>query len=150
MNFPLALSFLQNLIVVLFILLCATIILVILLQKGRGGGISGAFGGGGGAGSLLGTKTGDFLTWVTICLVAAFLVMAVLMGKFLRPSISSDLGTMTPPPAASQPATEIPTGDVDASMPTAPVETPADEAAAPVEDIVDEAAATETPAEPVN
>jgi len=30
--------------------------------------LSGAFGGGGGAGGLLGTKTGDFLTWVTISL----------------------------------------------------------------------------------
>ena len=80
----LALSFLGNLIIALFIFLCVALILIILLQKGRGGGLGAAFGGGG-AGSLLGTKTGDFLTWVTISLVAAFLVMAVLMGKFMRP-----------------------------------------------------------------
>ena len=114
MSFVLALSFLQNLVVVLFILICCTIMLVVLLQKGRGGGIGAAFGGGG-AGSLLGTKTGDFLTWMTICLVAAFLVMAVLMGKFLRPKISSELsspaGAGTP---TSQPA-ESATGE--ASMP---------------------------------
>ena len=69
MVLPLGLSIVQNLAVVLFVLICAAIILIVLLQKGRGGGIGAAFGGGG-AGSLLGTKTGDFLTWVTICLVA--------------------------------------------------------------------------------
>ena len=90
MTLPLALSFLGNLVVVLFILVCVAIILIVLLQKGRGGGIGAAFGGGG-AGSLLGAKTGDFLTWVTICLVAFFLVLAVLMGKFMKPTISSDL-----------------------------------------------------------
>lgn len=84
-------SVMGNLVVALFVLVCLTLILIILLQKGRGGGIGAAFGGGG-AGSLLGTKTGDFLTWVTICLVAGFLVLAVLMGKFMRPSgVSLDL-----------------------------------------------------------
>lgn len=88
MVLPLALTMLNNLIVALFILVCVALILIILLQKGRGGGLGAAFGGGG-AGSLLGTKTGDFLTWVTISLVAGFLVLAVLMGKFMRPSGSS-------------------------------------------------------------
>jgi preprotein translocase subunit SecG len=105
MSFVLALSVLQNLVVVLFILICCAIILIVLLQKGRGGGIGAAFGGGG-AGSLLGTKTGDFLTWVTICLVASFLVLAVLMGKFLRPAISSELSL--PPGAAT--TTQQPAG----------------------------------------
>ena len=86
-----ALSFLANLAVILFILVCLAIILIVLLQKGRGGGMGAAFGGGGGAGSLLGTKTGDFLTWVTICLVAMFLVMAVLMGKFMRPKGTTEM-----------------------------------------------------------
>ena len=85
MVLPLALSFLGNLVVALFLLICVALILIVLLQKGRGSGLGGAFGGGA-AGSLLGTKTGDFLTWVTICLVALFLVMAVLMGKFMRPT----------------------------------------------------------------
>ncbi|HPO70809.1 MAG TPA: preprotein translocase subunit SecG, partial [Anaerohalosphaeraceae bacterium] len=78
MSCVLALSLMGNLIVGLFILVCLALILIVLIQKGRGGGIGAAFGGGG-AGSLLGTKTGDFLTWVTICLVALFLVLAVLM-----------------------------------------------------------------------
>src|SRR5210317_916784 len=91
MTLMLALSLLQNLVVAFFIFLCVALILIILLQKGRGGGLGAAFGGGG-AGSLLGTKTGDFLTWVTIGLVAGFLVLAVLMGKFMRPSgASADL-----------------------------------------------------------
>src|SRR5210317_1500250 len=88
MTLMLALSLLQNLVVAFFILLCVALILIILLQKGRGGGLGAAFGGGG-AGSLLGTKTGDFLTWVTISLVAGFLVLAVLMGKFMRPEDST-------------------------------------------------------------
>ena len=122
MVFPLALTFLQNLAVVLFILVCLAIILIVLLQKGRGGGVGAAFGGGGGGGSLLGTKTGDFLTWVTICLVALFLVMAVLMGKFLRPGASSELAApvMTAPLDAA-PATDTPAdGDMDAAADALP------------------------------
>ena len=47
--------------------------------------MSSAFGGAG-AGGVLGSKTGDFLTWVTIGLVTVFLGLAVLMAKFYRPS----------------------------------------------------------------
>lgn len=135
MSFPLALSFLQNLVVFLFVLVCVLIILIVLLQKGRGGGIGAAFGGGG-AGSLLGTKTGDFLTWVTICLVAAFLVLAVLMGKFLRPDA----------PGIAEPGVDTTTAQ--------PSETPADDAAVPGTEVpadesapADEAAPAEAPAE---
>jgi len=99
MVLPLALTVLQNLIVAFFILVCVALILIILLQKGKGGGLGAAFGGGG-AGSLLGTKTGDFLTWVTISLVAGFLVLAVLMGKFMRPSGATS--TLAPPPVAAE------------------------------------------------
>jgi len=104
MDLLLALSILGNLIVGLFMFLCAALILIILLQKGRGGGLGAAFGGGG-SGSLLGTKTGDFLTWVTIALVAAFLVLAVLMGKFMRPSVSSSSLAAPAPTAAQQDVT---------------------------------------------
>jgi preprotein translocase subunit SecG len=76
----------MKLVAVLFVLVSIVLILVILLQKGRGGGLSGAFGGGMGGG-LLGSKTGDFLTWVTIVLVAVFLGLAILMGRFYRPSV---------------------------------------------------------------
>ncbi len=66
-------------------LICAvSLILIILVQKGKGGGLSGAFGGGMASG-ILGSKTGDFLTWVTIVLVGVFLTLAVVMAKKYRP-----------------------------------------------------------------
>ncbi|MDO8885651.1 preprotein translocase subunit SecG [Candidatus Oleimmundimicrobium sp.] len=61
------------------------LILLILIQKGKGGGLGAAFGGAG-SNSLLGTKTGDFLTWVTIGLTVVFLTVGVLMAKFYRPT----------------------------------------------------------------
>ncbi len=73
-------------------LIALLLILIILIQKGKGGGLSAAFGGAG-AGGVLGTKTGDFLTWVTIGLVLAFLAIAVLMVKFYKPVMSDDLST---------------------------------------------------------
>ena len=76
---------------VLFVLSAALLILIILMQKGRGGGLSAAFGGGM-AGGILGSKTGDFLTWVTIVLVGFFLGLALLMAKFYRPTIA-EFGT---------------------------------------------------------
>ncbi len=69
----------------LFVICCLALILIILIQKGRGGGLSAAFGGGGGGG-VLGSKTGDFLTWVTIGLVAVFLGLAVLLAKYYKPA----------------------------------------------------------------
>jgi preprotein translocase subunit SecG len=132
MALSLALSFVGNLVVALFVLVCLALVLIILLQKGRGGGIGAAFGGAG-AGSLLGTKTGDFLTWVTICLVAGFLVLAVLMGKFMRPqAVLSDLSA----PVETQTTTTV---DENAAATTEAAEAPADTAAA-------EAAEETTPA----
>ena len=77
---------------VLFIICCLALILIILVQKGRGGGLSGAFGGGMASG-ILGSKTGDFLTWVTIILVGIFLTLAVVMAKFYKegPDTSRDV-----------------------------------------------------------
>jgi preprotein translocase subunit SecG len=75
------------------------LILIILIQKGRGGGLSAAFGGGM-AGGILGSKTGDFLTWVTIVLVGMFLTLAVVMARFYKPS-DSGYGADQPPPLTS-------------------------------------------------
>ena len=84
-NLPLLkISFFMNVVAVLFILCCIVLILIILIQKGRGGGLSGAFGGGMASG-ILGSKTGDFLTWVTIVLAGVFLTLAVFMAKFYKP-----------------------------------------------------------------
>lgn len=96
----LAVGILMKLVAFLFVVVCLVLIMVILIQKGRGGGLSGAFGGGMASG-LLGSKTGDFLTWVTIGLVVVFLGLAVLMAKFFRPSVS-EYGVETPA-AAAQP-----------------------------------------------
>ena len=82
----LAVGIIMKLVAFLFALTCIALILIILVQKGKGGGLSSAFGGGM-AGGVLGSKTGDFLTWVTISLVAVFLLLAVVMAKFYRPSI---------------------------------------------------------------
>ena len=86
--FPLlAVGFIMKVVAVLFIVCCVALILIILIQKGRGGGLSGAFGGAMASG-ILGSKTGDFLTWVTIVLVGVFLTLAVVMAKFYRPDVS--------------------------------------------------------------
>ena len=99
--FPmLAASFIMNVAAVLFVICCVMLILIVLIQKGRGGGLSAAFGGGMASG-ILGSKTGDFLTWVTIVLVGVFLTLAAVMAKFYRPAPASDYDVS--PPAQQEP-----------------------------------------------
>ena len=86
----LAIGLTMKIMAAIFLICAVVLVLVILVQKGRGGGLGAAFGGG--AGSVLGSKTGDFLTWLTVILFGLFLTLAVLMDKFYRPSIS-DFGT---------------------------------------------------------
>ncbi len=108
--FPLlAVSFIMKVVAVLFVICAVALILIILIQKGRGGGLSAALGGGIASG-ILGSKTGDFLTWVTIVLVGIFLTLAVVMAKFYKPSIS-DFGEGTPPAATvpTEPPPTVPT-----------------------------------------
>lgn len=122
----LAVSTIMNIVAVLFVISCVSLVLIILIQKGRGGGLSGAFGGAMASG-ILGSKTGDFLTWVTITLVGVFLLLAVVMAKFYRPSAASDYDvnpqTQQQPmesseqPASSQTAGET-TGQTDAGADT--------------------------------
>ncbi len=122
----LAVGILMNFLAVLFVLVSVVLILVILIQKGRGGGLSAAFGGGG-AGSLLGSKTGDFLTWVTIVLVAVFLLLAVVLARYYRPSTGQygdqDIETRQPAATSTAPAGEasLPAAD-DVSAEPGPVE----------------------------
>jgi preprotein translocase subunit SecG len=116
----LAVGIIMKLVAVLFALTCIALILIILVQKGKGGGLSSAFGGGM-SGGVLGSKTGDFLTWVTIGLVAVFLLLAVVMAKFYKPSIA-DIGG-NPAQAASQ--------DVNATEEGAPVTTDSNAPALP-------------------
>jgi preprotein translocase subunit SecG len=100
--FPLLeMGFVLKVVAVLFVVCCVALILIILIQKGRGGGLSAAFGGGM-AGGILGSKTGDFLTWVTIVLVGIFLTLAVVMARFYKPS---DSGYGADQPVQQQPLT---------------------------------------------
>ncbi len=110
---------------VLFLLICFLLIVVVLLQRGRGGGLSGAFGGVGGH-SAFGTKTGDFFTWLTVCLAGLFLLIAII-NNFTYRKVSvptaaapqpaqAPAGGAPPPPAGAQvPARD--TGGGESSVP---------------------------------
>jgi preprotein translocase subunit SecG len=106
----LAVSFIMNVVAVLFVLCCIALILIVLIQKGKGGGLSGAFGGAMASG-ILGSKTGDFLTWVTIVLAGVFLFLAVLMAKFYREEVS-DYG-ISQPVQQQMPTGQRPTAAID-------------------------------------
>ncbi len=108
--FPiLAVGFIMKVVAVLFVFCALALILIILVQKGKGGGLSGAFGGGMASG-ILGSKTGDFLTWVTIVLVGVFLTLAVVMGKFYKPpdDLGPDIMTDTTSSPQLPPSQEFP------------------------------------------
>lgn len=92
-------------VMIIWIVICVILSLIILVQKGKGGGLSGAFGGAGTGGGLLGTKTGDFLTWVTISFVGLFFLLAIVIGLFLN---ADDTTSTTDP--ATVPQTQTPTG----------------------------------------
>jgi preprotein translocase subunit SecG len=112
----LAVSFIMNVIAAIFIISAVTLILAVLIQKGKGGGLGGAFGAGMASG-ILGSKTGDFLTWFTIALVGLFLTLGVIMAKFYKPSIS-DFGEgqavqQSQPVEQSQPLASVVPGDTN-------------------------------------
>jgi protein translocase SecG subunit len=102
----LAVSFFANFVAVAFIICAVVLILIVLIQKGKGGGLSAAFGGGMASG-ILGSKTGDFLTWITIAMVGVFLTLAVVMAKFYKPGIS-DFDVGQPQPTQQLPAQQPP------------------------------------------
>jgi preprotein translocase subunit SecG len=114
----LAASFFMNIVAGLFLICAVVLILTILIQKGRGGGLGATFGGM--ASGILGSKTGDFLTWVTIALVGVFLMLAVVMAKFYRPGISDFGADQLPQPTQRLPAQqELPQSSELPSVPAA-------------------------------
>jgi preprotein translocase subunit SecG len=118
MDIPLAaVSFTMRLVSVFFIPTALSLVIVILIQKGRGGGLGAAIGGGAASG-LFGTKTGDFLTWVTIAMTGIFLFLAVIMGLFYKPIVTQveDLPSQVTAPA------ESPTDGELGQMPGTPAE----------------------------
>jgi len=129
-GFPLlAASFFIKTIAVLFVICAVVLVLVILLQKGKGGGLSAAFAGGMASG-ILGSKTGDFLTWVTIVLVSIFLFLAVVLAKFYKPSLTTDFDTGQPARQAQpvdstgSPQVEQPPGDIGQPVEEVPFAAP--------------------------
>jgi len=86
----------MKLVAVVWFFCSVVLVLVILIQKGRGGGLSSAFGGM--ASGVLGSKTGDFLTWVTVGLVFVFLSLSVVIAKYYKPTIAQDAA----PPSVRQ------------------------------------------------
>jgi preprotein translocase subunit SecG len=89
------------------------LILVVLVQKGKGGGLSGAFAGGMASG-ILGSKTGDVLTWITISVASLFIIVALVLDRWWKPTASgpesrtaapitsTDTGQDQPAPADQQ------------------------------------------------
>jgi len=148
-GFPvLAVGILWNLVAVVFGLICIILVLVILIQKGKGGGLSAAFGGGMASG-LLGSKTGDFLTWATITVVGVYLVLAVLLARFYKPG-AGEFGAPETPTKSGQPVSEgpAPAGESVPEAP-APTEQPAPQGTAPAEQPAPQGAApTEQPGAP--
>jgi preprotein translocase subunit SecG len=108
MHFALAaVPFVMKIIMGIWALTSLVLVLVVLMQKSKGGGLSSAFGGLGS--SLLGTKTGDFLTWVTICIVAVWLLLSIVAVKWFKPLTSEYLqGGQMPAAPASAPAPAAP------------------------------------------
>ncbi|MFA6176996.1 MAG: preprotein translocase subunit SecG [Phycisphaerae bacterium] len=110
MNFALAaVPLVMKLLMGIWILAALILVLIVLIQKGKGGGLSAAFGGIGS--SLLGTKTGDFLTWVTISIVGVWLLLSVVAAKWFKPTASEFLRTESAPISAPAPKAETQTAE---------------------------------------
>lgn len=152
----------QNLLATLFILVGLLMIGIILLQKNRGAGLSGAFGGVGGH-SAFGTKTGDFLTWVTVGFTAALMLLAIVSNYAFQPASSAEiLGVVTPAgstpilPAVPPQSTNVPGQPAPAPVQPVPIAPPAQStpptpgAAAPPESPAPASPATDNPAPPAD
>jgi preprotein translocase subunit SecG len=99
LNPVLAAGLIMNILAAIFVIGSVVLILVVLIQKGKGGGLSGAFAGGMASG-ILGSKTGDVLTWVTISVASLFIVVALVLDRWWRPSASGP-ESRTPAPITS-------------------------------------------------
>ena len=96
-------SFGRILLTIAFVAVSVLLIGLVLLQKNRGAGLSGAFGGVGGH-TAFGTKTGDFLTWVTVSLTALFLLLSIAGNYVFEPAKSNATApTPTAPPGSAPP-----------------------------------------------
>jgi preprotein translocase subunit SecG len=116
-------SFGRIMLTIAFVAVSVLLIGLVLLQKNRGAGLSGAFGGVGGH-TAFGTKTGDFLTWVTVSLTALFLLLSIVGNYVFEPAKSGAAASTvapTPPPGPSSPPPATPVSPVPISPAPAPV-----------------------------
>jgi preprotein translocase subunit SecG len=118
----LASGWVMSIMAFLFVICSILLILIVLIQKGRGGGLSGALGGAM-AGGVFGSKTGDFLTWATIVMAGVFLLIAVMLARFYRPSVSEYGATPTTSQPVSAPAATGQTAPIDTATGTGNTET---------------------------
>jgi len=102
-----------TLITIALVAVSVMLIGLVLLQKNRGSGLSGAFGGVGGH-SAFGTKTGDVMTWITVGLTAAFLLLAIVGTFVFEPDALAGNATNN----ATLIETQTPTGDLPADTGT--------------------------------
>ena len=124
LNPLLAAGLIMGVIAGIFLICSIVLILVVLIQKGKGGGLSSAFAGGMASG-ILGSKTGDVLTWITIGVVSVFILMALVLDRWWRPTVSGPQ-PQTPAPITSTDANSGARQTVPAGQPaTPPAEQPA-------------------------
>jgi preprotein translocase subunit SecG len=122
-------TFISNLLVILLLLTALFLIILILVQRGKGGGLAGAFGGMGGQ-SAFGTKAGDTFTKITIGVATFWIILCLVMVKFLGVGgspLSEEMGgAADQKPGASAPAStdKQPAGAED-KAPAAPANAPA-------------------------
>jgi preprotein translocase subunit SecG len=116
----LAAGFFISLVMVLFVICAVALILIILIQKGKGGGLSGALAGGA-MSNILGSQAKGPLTWITIGLISTFLILAILLAKFYKPSMSVTAPKQTSAPTAPAPKNPAPVKPVEVPAAVPPV-----------------------------
>lgn len=102
---------------------------LVLLQKNRGSGLSGAFGGVGGN-SAFGAKTGDFMTWLTVCLTAVFLLLSVVGNFVFEPGKTTAAQSVVAPGPGDAATGTDESAPVDAAPAEPPSETSSDDGSA--------------------
>ena len=124
LNPVLAAGFIMSILATIFVIGSVVLILVVLIQKGKGGGLSGAFAGGMASG-ILGSKTGDFLTWITISMASLFIIVALVLDRWWRPSMSGPASRARAPITSTdtgrgpaRPTQEAPPASAPADQPT--------------------------------
>lgn len=103
-----------GILVTIHIFVSLTLVITILMQSSKGGGLAGAFGGAGTSAVFGGRGAASFLQKMTVGLVAAFMVVAIMIGFMSNPDkgsvslIQEAAREQTPGPGATLPAPSTP------------------------------------------